>query len=713
MARRSVLSLIAVVAGAAISALLWSRAPRADDSTAPLSMETYLHARWPSRPAWSPDGRYVSFLWTDWVGQDLYVVPAAGGAPVALTQGKGFVGGSTWNSSGGFGAWSPDSQHLVYSLDGDLQLTKVPEATTTRLTETEESEDGARFSPDGTRLAFLRGGNVFVMLMKDRAITQLTREGRSGGLSWSPDGKWIAFSISEGSPRMTASPDYSGPLIVFLGGRASQRDVGLVSTAGGAVRLLEPSAANEGVVNWAPDGARLLIERTSIDVKDRTLLLCTASTASCQPVYTQRDEKYLASNDQIAAFSPDGQSILLTSDQDGWNHAYVMPAAGGVPRQVTKGAFEVSFPSWSRDGQRIFYSSSEAGPDQRQIYSVAASGGPPIRLTAEAATHTTLTVSARDEIAFIRTDPKRLPDVWALETSAGAKPRQLTESMTPDLKAYGWQTPQIVTFAGAGGTAIKAQLFVPRGLDRSRKYPAIVHVHQAAIYQEVFLGPGPHKDNVGWYGWHQRMADRGFVVLNVDFRGSYGYGRDFRTGNHLDVGVGDAQDVIQGVEYLKGVGYVDPNRLGVYGMSYGGHMVLTLLTKYPDVFKAGINIAGVYDFQIELGPWATRNPWMQARLGPPETNPEAYRQASAINFIDNLKAPVMTLQGTADTNVVFLQSIKLVDDLLARGKTFEFELYPGEVHFFGRRRSWVDAFGKMEAFLDRYLTAPPATPSTQ
>jgi dipeptidyl-peptidase-4 len=238
-------------------------------------------------------------------------------------------------------------------------------------------------------------------------------------------------------------------------------------------------------------------------------------------------------------------------------------------------------------------------------------------------------------------------------------------------------------------------------------------VHQAAIYQEVFYGPGPHKDNVGWYGWHQRLADQGFVVLNVDFRGSYGYGRDFRTGNYLDVGVGDAADVIQGVEYLKGLGYVDTSRLGVYGMSYGGHMVLTLLTKYPDVFRAGINIAGVYDYQIELGPWPTRNPWMQARLGPPERNPEAYRQASAINFIDNLTAPVLTLHGTADTNVTLLQSIKLVDDLLARGKTFEFELYPGEVHFFGRRRSWVDAFGKMEAFFERYLRTTPPNPSSQ
>jgi len=239
-----------------------------------------------------------------------------------------------------------------------------------------------------------------------------------------------------------------------------------------------------------------------------------------------------------------------------------------------------------------------------------------------------------------------------------------------------------------------------------------VHVHQAAAYQEVYLGPGPAKDNVAWYGWHQRLAGLGYVVLNVDFRGSTGYGRDFRSANYLDVGVGDAADVIKGVDYLKTLDYVDTSRVGVYGMSYGGHMVLTLLSKYPDVFKVGINIAGVFDFQVETGPWDTRNAWMNARLGRPEANPKAYFNASASNFIDNLKAPVMTLQGTNDSNVTFLQSVKLIDELLKRGKTFEFEMYPGEVHFFGRRASWVDAFAKMERFFDTYLkdARPAARP---
>ena len=677
-------------------------------------METYLNARWPSRPAWSPDGRYISFLWTDWVGQNLFVVPVDGGPPIQITKEDGFVGGSTWNSAGAFGAWAPDGRALVYSLRGDLFVTSLPDVRTTRLTETPESEDGARFSADGTRLAFVRGGNLFVMDRQGGAPKQVTTDGRAGAPTWSPDGRWLAFSISEGATRMTASPEYSGPLIVFLGSRGSQRDAAVVSADGGDVRLLEASQETEGVLGWSPDSTRLLVERTSTDVKERTLFSCAVGTASCGAVYRQRDEKYLPSNDQHATYSPDGRWIMYTSDEDGWNHLYVVPAAGGPSRQLTKGSYEVSFPAFARDSRRIVFASTEHGADKRQIYAVPVSGGAATRITTEPATHTTLALSpAGDHVAFIRTDPRRLPDLWVTEASPGQPSRQLTDSMTPALKAYDWHTPEIVTYKGAGGTQIKAQLFVPRGLDRGRRYPAIVHVHQAAIYQEVFYGPGPHKDNVGWYGWHQRLADQGFVVLNVDFRGSYGYGRDFRTGNYLDVGVGDAADVIQGVEYLKGLGYVDTSRLGVYGMSYGGHMVLTLLTKYPEVFRAGINIAGVYDYQIELGPWPTRNPWMQARLGPPERNPEAYRQASAINFIDNLTAPVLTLHGTADTNVTLLQSIKLVDDLLARGKTFEFELYPGEVHFFGRRRSWVDAFGKMEAFFERYLRTTPPNPSSQ
>lgn len=696
------------VIGSALAATLLAQTPGV------LTMDAYLQARWPSRPTWSPDGRHVSFLWTDWATQDLYVAAVDAGQPRALTRAKDFLGGSTWNSAGSFGEWSPDGARIVFSDEGDLVAIDVASGRQSKLTTTPENESGAAVSPDGSKLAFSRGGHLFVMNADGSGMRQASQEERLNAGRWSPDGRWLWVSIGRGGEQLRVSPPYSGPLMVHIGGRSGERDAALLAADGGAVRSLAASPDNESVVAWSPDSRRVLVERVSIDVKQRDLLVCDVASSSCAPWIRERDEKYLASNDRVARFMPDGRGLFFTSDRDGYNHAYVLEAPGGAPRAITRGSFEISHAELSPDGKTLFYASTQEGPAERHLYATDLSSGQTRRLTTDRGVNTTAVLSPRgDRLAYIRSSPSQLPDLWTIETASVAKPRQLTESMTPALKAFAWQTPQIVKYPGHGGLPIQAQLFVPPSRRPGVRYPAIVHVHQAAIYQEAYLGPGPQKDNVGWYGWHQRLAQLGYVVLNVDFRGSYGYGRDFRVGNYQDVGVGDAADVIAGVKYLESLGYVDMARLGTYGMSYGGHMVLTLLTKYPDTFKAGINIAGVYDYQIEIGPWATRNPWMQARLGPPEKNPTAYHNASAVNFIDRLKAPVMTLHGTHDTNVTILQSFKLVDDLLKRGRTFEFEIYPGEVHFFGRRTSWVDAFGKMEAFLDRYLAATPAMPSGQ
>ncbi|CAN5611823.1 hypothetical protein BH23ACI1_BH23ACI1_06290 [soil metagenome] len=689
-----------------LSAALWSLGVHAAGPAA-LTMEQFLEGRWPSRPAWSPDGRYLSFLWTDWVTQDLYVVAAAGGKPVRLTSDAGFVGGPTWNSGGQYGEWAPDSSMLLHATPAGLTLLPVPSGEA-RLLPGTAGAGGARFSPDGRLIAFVSGGNIHLYDIAEARTRPLTREGRVSGVTWSPDGRWLATSIGEPATRLTTTPDYVGPFLTFSRSRSFPRDVAIVSVATGSLRRLLPSAEDhESVLAWLPDSSGLLLQRTSLDQKERTIFVYDVASSTERPLYRQRDEKYLATNDQASEISPDGRTLLLTSDQDGWNHLYTIPIAGGTPRQITQGSFEVSFPAWSRDGSRIFFSSSEHGSDQRHLYAVPAAGGQRIRITSEPGVDTTLVVSpADDALAFIRSNPANLPDLWVTAPVDGASAKQLTQSMTPALKAFGWQAPRIISYPAKDGLLIKAQLFLPEPFDPAATYPAIVHVHQAAIYQEAFLGSGPHKDNLGWYGWHQRMAGRGFVILNVDYRGSSGYGRDFRTANHLDVGVGDASDVIQGVEYLKTLGYVDQKRIGVYGMSYGGHMVLTLLSKYPDTFRAGINIAGVFDFELDVGPWAIRNSWMYARLGTPELNPAAYRNASAVNFIENLRAPVLTLQGLADVHVTPLQSFKLIDELLKRGKRFEFAMYPGEVHFFSRRQSWLDAFERMERFFDEWLGGP-------
>jgi dipeptidyl aminopeptidase/acylaminoacyl peptidase len=663
-----------------------------------LTMPGFFQSRWTYQPSWSPDGKYIAFLWDDWVTQNIYIVPVGGGKPVRVSGARSFIGSPSFNSAGEAPSWSPDSRHILYTQDGDIFLTSVPDGKITRLTETQGAESGPRFSPDGKKIAFGKDGDLYVISLADARIVQLTSQHKGDGrATWSPDGKWIAFERGS-SEHVSWSPSVSGTRVSYNWSKRGPADAAVVSSHGGAVRLVAATPDSESFTDWSPDSRSLLIERRSADARDRTLLLAPIDGSEARVLMRQHESTFLQTHDKTAMFSPGGPTVAYTGDADGWNHIYLADLETGKVRQLTSGQFEVSFMNWRKPGREIVFCSTENGTEQRQIYSVDVESGKRTRLTQEPGVNTTAALSpAGDSVLYLRSDPTHLPDVWVKSLSAGSTARRLTDAMSAELHKASWQTPRIVTYPSrAGQFPIKAQLFVPPHLDPSHKYPAIVHTHQAAIYQEVYLGPGPMKDNVAWYGFNQHLADEGYVVLNVDYRGSSGYGRDFAAADYRDLGGKDAVDAVSGVDYLKSLGYVDTDRVGVYGMSYGGHMVLSLLTKFPDVFKAGVDIAGVADFVLNYE--SLYGSWIIGRLGTPEQNPQGYHDSSAINFVEQMKAPVMILHGTNDPNVTLLQSIELVDRLLKLGKRFEFEIYPGELHFFTKKSSWIDAFAKMDRF---------------
>jgi dipeptidyl aminopeptidase/acylaminoacyl peptidase len=436
--------------------------------------------------------------------------------------------------------------------------------------------------------------------------------------------------------------------------------------------------------------------------KERTLSVVDLATNTVSVIAEDADDRYLALGRGFAAYTPDGARIVYTSERSGWNHLYAYETRSGHTRALTSGNFEIREVVTGPEGW-IYYTSSEAGAAQPQVYRIRSDGSGRVQLTNAPAVHAGMSPHPRGtQVLYLRSDPKAVPDVWVQSSDSGATPRRLSTSNPPDTVTRRWQEPKFVTYPGHDGLQVKAQLFVPAQPDRSKPFPAIVHVHQAASYQDVYLGPGPQKDNVAWYAWHQRLAQLGYVVLNVDYRGSSGYGRDYRSANYRDLGGGDHLDAVHGVRFLETLGFVDVNRVGIYGMSYGGHLVLSALTKSPTVFKAGIDIAGVADMRMVYDT-AGRGA-VVSRLGTPDESPELYRTASAITFIDRLQSPVMILHGTDDPNVSILQSLQLIDALLANGKRFEFEVYPGELHFFTRSRSWIDAFAKMERFFGQELT---------
>ncbi|MCA1586800.1 MAG: prolyl oligopeptidase family serine peptidase [Acidobacteria bacterium] len=244
---------------------------------------------------------------------------------------------------------------------------------------------------------------------------------------------------------------------------------------------------------------------------------------------------------------------------------------------------------------------------------------------------------------------------------------------------------------------------VPKNLDRTRRHPAIVWIHGSGQDQN-FLGwhPGSYRM---YYSASVYLAQQGYVILTPDYRGSSGYSREWTTDVHKSLGVIDTADVASGADYLKTLDYVDPERIGVWGLSYGGYLTLQALTADPLLWRCGINVAGVVD-------WATYGAgYTTPRLGTPVENPEIYKVSAPIYHMEKLVRPLMVLHGTNDRNVAFRDSLRLIDVLVKLNKNFEMGVYPGEVHFFRRAHILRDAWRRAESFFDRHLKQTALTSS--
>jgi dipeptidyl aminopeptidase/acylaminoacyl peptidase len=269
--------------------------------------------------------------------------------------------------------------------------------------------------------------------------------------------------------------------------------------------------------------------------------------------------------------------------------------------------------------------------------------------------------------------------------------------------------PQFVRYPGADGQMVPGWLFVPKNLDRSKKHPAIIWIHGDGINQN-YDGWHVQRNYAVYYSFHQYLLQEGYVVFAPDYRGSIGYGRDWRNGVYMDVGGKDAKDAWMGANYLKTLPYVDPERIGVWGLSYGGFFTLIAMTDQPTLFRAGVDVAGVVDYVMYYNdPY--HNDWTVGRIGTPEENPQVYANASPLSHIDRLARPLLVLHGTADVNVPFIESIRLMDEVLKKNKgdLVQFMVYPGEFHYFTREHVLRDAWRRVDQFFAKHLrNQPPA-----
>jgi dipeptidyl aminopeptidase/acylaminoacyl peptidase len=240
----------------------------------------------------------------------------------------------------------------------------------------------------------------------------------------------------------------------------------------------------------------------------------------------------------------------------------------------------------------------------------------------------------------------------------------------------------------------------PQHEDIAGPIPAVVWVHGGGIRQNRY-GWHPLRAYAVFYGFHQYLLQQGYAVVTVDYRGSIGYGREFRQGHHLDLGGRDLDDVLGAIRYLRRIEEVEIGKIGVWGISYGGFLALQALVQAPTAFDAGVDVAGVVDW----ADWAV-DPgglWIDGRMGDATENADQYRVSSPIHQVERLERPLLILHGTDDRAVPVLQSFRLTDELVRAGKPFDVAIYPGEAHAFVRSRTWRDAFRRVEEFFDAHL----------
>jgi dipeptidyl aminopeptidase/acylaminoacyl peptidase len=455
------------------------------------------------------------------------------------------------------------------------------------------------------------------------------------------------------------------------------------------VRWAMPSVSDDG--KYAVAAAR------STDNKDRWIAAVDPDTGKTRVLDRLTDEAWIRElggggfGTSTVEFLPDNKTIWFASERDGWMHLYSLDvtASRSEAKQLTSGKWEITNAELSPDRSKFYITSTEIHPGERHLFTMPVAGGARTRVTTATGAHQAEVSPDESTLGVVFSYSNKPPEVYVMPNRAGATATQVTTTPTDEWRSFKWIDPQLVTFKARDGVGVSARLFTPEmiGAKRDASRPAVVFVHGAGYTQNA------HKYWASYfreYMFHNLLASRGYVVLDVDYRASSGYGRDWRTAIYRHMGGKDLEDIIDGAKYLVASEKVDPKRIGVYGGSYGGFITLMAMFTTPDVFAAGAALRPVTD-------WAHYNHGYTSNiLNEPQKDAEAYRRSSPIYFAQNLKGALLICHGMVDTNVHFQDSVRLTQRLVElRKENWELAVYPVENHGFTEETSWADEYKRI------------------
>jgi len=658
---------------------------------------------WP-QVVWAPDGKHFAYFQDSAVM--LYDVPAKSEktllsieplekAAVPVPEPPRFDWQNRRVSEDSL-EWSHSGQQLLLSVRGDLFFFSLDTGTWQQLTATPESERDPKLSPDGARVAFRRGHDLYTLEIATFQLTRLTDDGSATLLNgevdwvypeeldlstaywWSPDSKRIAYL------QFDIAHEFVYPQTSLTGLRAvaeperypqagtanADVHVGVVPASGGATRWMdlgEPRGFLLARVHWTPDSTRLAIERLNRVQNRLDLFLADASAGTSRSILAEADPYWINHNDLFRFVGKD--EFLWGSERDGFLHLYLYSLEGQQRKRLTEGDWEVTqVAGIDESNQKVYFVSTEASPLDRELYSVKLNGKDRTRITRESVTHE-ISMGPTAEYYLATFSSLREPPHTSLRSASGDEWPTFRASKHVPKDDYALQLPEIVQLKSQDGKLLYGRLIKPANFHAGEKYPAVVM---------VYGGPGVQTVVNAWSGveldFAQVLAARGFVIWQMDNRGSSGRGHAFETPLYHRFGKTELADQLEGVRHLLSQGFVDPARVGIYGWSYGGFLTLYSLLNAPDVFRAGIAGAPVTN-------WRNYDTiYTERYLGLPSENSEGYRASSPIDYAAKLKAKLLIVHNIEDDNVLFQNTVQMTDALEQAGKLFDLAIYTGKSH---------------------------------
>ncbi|AXC15390.1 peptidase S9, prolyl oligopeptidase active site region [Acidisarcina polymorpha] len=619
------------------------------------------------------------------------------------------------------GVLAPDGKHFAVIQQGQLALLPVDGGAAVPLTDTAGAKSEVSWSRDSRKLAFVSGGDIWVVSASGGQARELTSgpvgPGDPRGATdhfpmWNPNGHWILFQSGrrgwnelyvvsdDGKTRsyIASTEIYSGRDQI---GNSSPDHGDAVSSD-----RFDPNPA------WSPDGKSISYTERSRAFFSGKLKLIGFNSATGTTDGSARD-LYIAKNDRggawavnTVAWSPDSTTLAVVLQETGWDKIFLISAAGlDQPKQLTTGESEDENPVYSPDGSMIAFVSNRDLPEERHIWIVPVKGGAPRRLTHEPGIEGTPQWSPDSKtLYFSRGTALRTASTYSASINGGGDLRPIEPPAVSIYEQAGLPPPEVAHFSGKDGLPLAGILYRPLGFKPGVKYPAVIWAHGGPEGQDV-LGLSP---------WSLFLAQRGFLVFEPNFRGSTGYGEKFRNLNVEDSGGGEIDDIGAAVGYLVQQGLGDPKRVAIGGGSHGGTVVANAVTKLPDTFAAGLELFGVVDRALFLQ-YTNRNSkirWETKMGGTPEEKPAVYRKANILPDVDKIRTPLLIMHGEEDPQVPPQESAEFVEALKKGGKTYDYVTYPREGHGFQEREHRLDAYRKQLAFLEKYLQpdSPIAAP---